>query len=1188
METAQPATDPHSRAEAGAHPPCASPASHPYSLRSRGAKPLAAAHAAPGAAHAGGAVAVIIDSAKPALTLDTILVVEAAPSACAKPGKALETTLVAPSRMALADGAEVPAFFARRSKPLPAEAPVVIELSPPMAAKEVPLEEVAEIFLSREQKLERKVDKAGNDLAKKFQQCEDVVAKMTAGRPANPFFDSKPLRPLIPREDSNPEDPREPWETPAFSRFPHVRQLSEWTWACAPCAAVPALQVVQVACWDDLQAMLPEEATEGLQLQKRERVRADTHVQAEVPPYDKQVEFLKSQGADDELIALLQSYKSSKEKDPHALWTEVYKPHGHVAVCARQSDVQVVYNFLRDWAARVARESSGRGGEDSDDDEDRRAMRLLVVAGPGAACKTSSVYACAESLGLEVLEMSASDRRSGREVLQSFGEAASTKQLSASAASPAPADAPPAKKRRRTKAVPVARRVFLFDDLDVNFEQDVGLYNAVISIAQDTCYPVIATCREVSREVSRVQDKAPGMIVRSRPAEVSRTSLYVQLCLVAEGKDVTAQADDLKLLSSLLRPEGIRAILNTLQFWTSAAPACRYTDMALGIADDLAGQSTMGKIMRDRDVCAIESLSEKLAQVGANYVHDNWPEMIGPLDKGSNRTRAALCTLADALSVADIWSARKSDGAEPRSRMPDQVCSFALKTAFDAFPQQQGTADRWHLRVARASPTECAVQGTRSVPVTFWPGMGTRPPAWALDNAAKATEIFPMVAGVCRGEQLRQDSRVKRRFTHYFGQEVAGLSQKLVADFCIAQAHDKSMETRCSYRAEWLRSTAEGVFSSASLAFGESLVGLYVVHALPGDYGALLAVSTAPALASALAAYASAAVRRALGLSCRGLVVLCSSLHALVLACCLGLYPPKSGMAAAAVVAVTSALMNIAAPAWIEWVPAEFAPEERRGAALGERSSVAGVSTIVSTLASAALLGDGSAAPADLFARCFLLAGLARGVASVFLALTAETPRHSARQASAAGAAGDRVDRSVVASAAWNALAGGVCMPFGPQHATHVAGVGASGWTTITALALCAKSAALVGWGRYTDGVGAAGAITASSLMSAFPPAFIAASSGWASLAASHASGAAAAGGAEVAMIVAAGRSAATSQAVIAAAAVSGAAGAALGSVVARAFASPVAPFVASAALRFLAAPVIWGSVSRKSRKGTE
>ena len=140
---------------------------------------------------------------------------------------------------------------------------------------------------------------------------------------------------------------------------------------------------------------------------------------------------------------------------------------------------------------------------------DRRGVPAtgVLLAGPVGCGKTAAAYAAAKELGFKVLEVNASRRRSGAEILARFGEATQSKRLGTEARSGAKlgvagmfkasakvAEAADGKASDDPSGTPQEdNTLILFEEVDVLRGEDRGFVAALATLVANTKRPIVLT-----------------------------------------------------------------------------------------------------------------------------------------------------------------------------------------------------------------------------------------------------------------------------------------------------------------------------------------------------------------------------------------------------------------------------------------------------------------------------------------------------------------------------------------------------------------------------------------------------------------------------------------------------------------------------------------------------------------------
>ncbi|CAI5710728.1 unnamed protein product [Peronospora effusa] len=181
--------------------------------------------------------------------------------------------------------------------------------------------------------------------------------------------------------------------------------------------------------------------------------------------------------------------------------------------------------------------------EDSDSDGEGEAgdlCRLFILEGESGSGKSAAVYACAEELGYEIIEINAAQNRSGKSVVELAGEATqSTRVLHVGTKEDKRKKQHKKKRRRHVESrksfeQPAASSLSLvmFEDVDLVFDDDKGFLNAVCSIAKHSKCPIVVTCTQLPDTFPA----KPGRLYRElRKPSIDEFATWMRLVAFIEG-----------------------------------------------------------------------------------------------------------------------------------------------------------------------------------------------------------------------------------------------------------------------------------------------------------------------------------------------------------------------------------------------------------------------------------------------------------------------------------------------------------------------------------------------------------------------------------------------------------------------------------------------------------------------------
>lgn len=216
---------------------------------------------------------------------------------------------------------------------------------------------------------------------------------------------------------------------------------------------------------------------------------------------------------------------------PQPLWTEKHRPNSIEQLCSNSTAKRMLAKWLAEWKNNPHRASESvqllqkrkeavrEWGLASKNDllkelglqpgqleeEECWLSSGFLLVGPCASGKTSLVYACAKEMGFKVKEVSASDKRTGKDLTNLIGEATQSKRLdytqykavgkhsldcraedAGEESGPAPASSDHA-------------TLILVEDVDLVFEEDRGFASALSGLIKAAKRPIVLTCSSNER-----------------------------------------------------------------------------------------------------------------------------------------------------------------------------------------------------------------------------------------------------------------------------------------------------------------------------------------------------------------------------------------------------------------------------------------------------------------------------------------------------------------------------------------------------------------------------------------------------------------------------------------------------------------------------------------------------------------
>ncbi|PKA49149.1 hypothetical protein AXF42_Ash010834 [Apostasia shenzhenica] len=292
------------------------------------------------------------------------------------------------------------------------------------------------------------------------------------------------------------------------------------------------------------------------------------------------------------------------------LWVDKYRPRTSPEVCGNAESVKLLSEWLKSWHERgmqsfqndssVKHSTSDCSEESSCDTEldldeiiDEDTLKnVLLITGPVGSGKSAAIYACAREQGFKVIEVNASNFRSGAYMRQTFAEAVDSLGLTHWLAEdeklqkckhvmeqqPVP-DAPenefevhsmekaPKICSQTTATEKISdgriakRTLFLFEEVDIVFDEDRGFISTILKLAETTKRPMILTSNNKKPDLPKLLDR---MVLHFKAP--SGRELLNHMSMVCAFENVRIPCCLLEHIIKAFLGD-IRRIMMLLQFW---------------------------------------------------------------------------------------------------------------------------------------------------------------------------------------------------------------------------------------------------------------------------------------------------------------------------------------------------------------------------------------------------------------------------------------------------------------------------------------------------------------------------------------------------------------------------------------------------------------------------------------------
>ncbi|GAG18052.1 unnamed protein product, partial [marine sediment metagenome] len=158
-------------------------------------------------------------------------------------------------------------------------------------------------------------------------------------------------------------------------------------------------------------------------------------------------------------------------------WTKKYSPERAADVIAQGSQMAVLKFFVENYRAKSQTPSSSGY---------RQKKKAILIHGPSGCGKTSAVYALGSELGLEIIELNASDFRNKEQINSVAGAASQQMSLFGK------------------------EKLILIDELDgIAGRKDYGGVPALVKVIKESAFPVVITANNpYDNKFSSIRNKS--------------------------------------------------------------------------------------------------------------------------------------------------------------------------------------------------------------------------------------------------------------------------------------------------------------------------------------------------------------------------------------------------------------------------------------------------------------------------------------------------------------------------------------------------------------------------------------------------------------------------------------------------------------------------------------------------------
>ncbi|KAH8256181.1 hypothetical protein KR026_010024 [Drosophila bipectinata] len=486
------------------------------------------------------------------------------------------------------------------------------------------------------------------------------------------------------------------------------------------------------------------------------------------------------------------------------LFTEKYKPLLFEQVLVNLTPVQELKEFLAGWSGNGGSNRNSQTMDDSsfdlslDSSSMGASSNTMVLVGPSSSGKTNAVFALANDMNFNVLEINAGMKRTGKKLIQELQEATQSHQIRKDSKSGGSSQQLLQKLQKgslKAKAAAmetpseVRKSLILIEDADILFDNmDAGFTEAIYTLAASSKRPVIVVatdpnCAHLQRlmQQNQIHFQAPNVLNISR-----------FLAVLALMENCPIELDELISLY-LYNKQNLRKTLLELQFYIQSG----------GDGSRVGGSKSPSKNSLTRlatvDGCNIHQRLFEFFTTSQNVQHRivpfpvdfgllrlNLPEFIAtsPLLKDSGEAAAARPPAKrKSRSPKKAWLSsatgqKKEGSASPLATLASFYDNISLAAMVDS---GSDCSDRLQVHLAEDiahSLVEQALQtglAAKECPYNFFDKPKQRKTiseylgnGLIRSSSAKALDFEPCLRSICRSEKERAgQERRSSRFYHY-------------------------------------------------------------------------------------------------------------------------------------------------------------------------------------------------------------------------------------------------------------------------------------------------------------------------------------------------------------------------------------------------------------------------------------
>ncbi|CRL03382.1 CLUMA_CG016145, isoform A [Clunio marinus] len=302
---------------------------------------------------------------------------------------------------------------------------------------------------------------------------------------------------------------------------------------------------------------------------KSKKCEAMKHnVKSEVRKLKKNQENFPVNRCFKKLLSKATELVNSSTNENNLLFVDIFKPASLNEFFVNFKPIKQLQKFLLTWNER-----DKSTDYDSDKSSSRQSFKCLnnfvVVSGKNGCGKTSSIYALANDLNYQVLEINAGTKRNGRKMLQDLLEATQShrvKNISGKLYATTAAevhDENESSQESNCELSCSAKSIILIEDAELVFEADDGFVASLSSICNISKRPVILTTN--NRQIQHLQKFIQhNEILYDNPKLTEQMGIYLFLLSLSVNYEI--ERDEIQMLFTS-NGHDLRKTINEIEFF---------------------------------------------------------------------------------------------------------------------------------------------------------------------------------------------------------------------------------------------------------------------------------------------------------------------------------------------------------------------------------------------------------------------------------------------------------------------------------------------------------------------------------------------------------------------------------------------------------------------------------------------